>query len=156
MADIIDEPVTTLWWPADDPEWDQRGLCKVYPSVNFFPGRGDAVDTAKAICGMCEVRETCLEVALRNSEKYGIWGGTSERERRALRADRLAALGLPNTGKPRKPIKHGTYAGYAQHAYRKDPPCDLCKAAHSRYKSGKVAEWRRRKREAAAQGGDAA
>jgi WhiB family redox-sensing transcriptional regulator len=51
------------------------------------------VARAKAVCAGCPVREACLEFALANAERWGVWGGTSERQRRAMRAasDRSAA-----------------------------------------------------------------
>jgi WhiB family redox-sensing transcriptional regulator len=51
------------------------------------------VARAKAVCAGCPVREACLEFALANDERWGVWGGTSERQRRAMRAasDRSAA-----------------------------------------------------------------
>jgi WhiB family transcriptional regulator, redox-sensing transcriptional regulator len=57
----------------------------------FFPLRGESTAPAKAACRGCVVREECLEYALANGEKFGIWGGMSERERRRLRRDRKAA-----------------------------------------------------------------
>ncbi|MDQ4130171.1 MAG: WhiB family transcriptional regulator [Actinomycetota bacterium] len=55
----------------------------------FFPEKGGSTREAKRICSACEVREECLEYALANDERFGIWGGMSERERRRLR--RLAS-----------------------------------------------------------------
>ncbi|MCB1258049.1 MAG: WhiB family transcriptional regulator [Microthrixaceae bacterium] len=54
----------------------------------FFPERGASTAEAKAVCEGCVVKDLCLESALANGEKFGIWGGTSERERRALRRER--------------------------------------------------------------------
>lgn len=59
----------------------------------FFPDRGAATAPAKAICHNCQVREECLEFALTNGERFGIWGGTSERERRRIRRRRLLEAG---------------------------------------------------------------
>jgi len=47
------------------------------------------VARAKAVCAGCPVREACLEFALANDERWGVWGGTSERQRRAMRAVRV-------------------------------------------------------------------
>jgi WhiB family redox-sensing transcriptional regulator len=44
----------------------------------------EEANEAKAICGSCTVRETCLEFALVNRERDGVWGGATERERRRL------------------------------------------------------------------------
>ena len=61
----------------------------------FFSEQLDDITRAKAFCAGCVVREDCLEYALRNGEKFGIWGGMSERERRRIRRQRaLARRGL--------------------------------------------------------------
>jgi WhiB family redox-sensing transcriptional regulator len=57
----------------------------------FFPERGASTREAKEVCRGCVVREDCLEYALVNGEKFGIWGGMSERERRRLRRQRALA-----------------------------------------------------------------
>ena len=65
--------------------WRAYGACRLHPEIDFFPARGHSTAEAKAICAGCPVRDICLEVALNNGEKFGIWGGLSERERRRLR-----------------------------------------------------------------------
>ena len=57
----------------------------------FFPEKGGSTRQAKAVCLMCPVREVCLEYALDNEERHGIWGGVSERERRRMVKERGAA-----------------------------------------------------------------
>ena len=57
----------------------------------FFPEGGASTKEAMAVCRAWVVREDCLEYALENSEKFGIWGGLSERERRRLRRARALA-----------------------------------------------------------------
>lgn len=69
---------------------DDRG-CVDSPPRLFFPERGDSVDEAKAICRRCPYIEPCLQYALVNVERHGVWGGKSERERRQLRRIRKAA-----------------------------------------------------------------
>lgn len=67
------------------------GSCRgVDPDV-FFPDRGESLAPAMAICDQCIVRDECLEYALDNGERFGVWGGTSERERRRLRRQRRLA-----------------------------------------------------------------
>lgn len=53
----------------------------------FYPDRGGSstAEPAKRVCASCLVREPCLQFALDNDEKLGVWGGTSEAERRKLR-----------------------------------------------------------------------
>ena len=51
----------------------------------FFPEKGGSSREAKRICSECPVRIECLNYALRRDERYGVWGGMSERERRRLK-----------------------------------------------------------------------
>ena len=76
----------------DDYTWKSAGSCVGADPDLFFPERGESVKEAKAICEGCEIREECLEFALTNGEKFGIWGGLSERERRVIRRNRKLAL----------------------------------------------------------------
>jgi WhiB family redox-sensing transcriptional regulator len=72
-----------------DLAWQTKAAClEVDPEI-FFPERGGSSKAARNVCGRCDVRMECLRYALRNREQFGIWGGTSERERRKLR--RLAS-----------------------------------------------------------------
>jgi WhiB family redox-sensing transcriptional regulator len=70
----------------DDTEtaWMSTGNCRNYPPAVFFPSDGVGVDRARRICATCDVKETCLEYALENHIDHGVWGGTSERERRRI------------------------------------------------------------------------
>jgi WhiB family transcriptional regulator, redox-sensing transcriptional regulator len=73
--------------------WMAEGLCRNYPPAAFFPSDGVGVDRARKICGGCPVADTCLEYALDNRIDHGVWGGTSERERRRiLKRRRLTVL----------------------------------------------------------------
>lgn len=56
----------------------------------FYPERGSSTKEAKDVCRGCPVKDQCLDYALMNGEKFGIWGGTSERERRKIRKERKA------------------------------------------------------------------
>lgn len=67
----------------------QAGACVGVDPDLFFPERGGSTREAKAVCRGCDVREPCLAYALRNGEKFGIWGGTSERERRRMKRTTL-------------------------------------------------------------------
>jgi WhiB family transcriptional regulator, redox-sensing transcriptional regulator len=70
---------------ADAQSWQQRALCAETDPETFFPDRGGSTREAKRICTGCEVRAECLEYALANDERFGVWGGLSEQERRRLR-----------------------------------------------------------------------
>ena len=80
-----------------DTEWMADGKCRDLPAATFFPSDGVGVDVARQICAGCAVKTECLEYALRNRIDHGVWGGTSERERRRIlrqrRLTRPARLG---------------------------------------------------------------
>ena len=66
-------------------EWQERALCAQTDPEAFFPEKGGSTREAKRICVGCEVKAECLEYALGSDERFGIWGGLSERERRRLK-----------------------------------------------------------------------
>ena len=66
-------------------QWQDRALCAQTDPEAFFPEKGGSTREAKKICLGCEVRHECLEYALAHDERFGIWGGLSERERRRLK-----------------------------------------------------------------------
>lgn len=65
--------------------WQERALCAQTDPEAFFPEKGGSTREAKKVCLSCDVRIECLESALMNDERFGIWGGLSERERRKLK-----------------------------------------------------------------------
>ncbi len=65
--------------------WQTDALCAQTDPEAFFPEKGGSTRDAKRICASCDVRAQCLEYALHNDERFGIWGGLSERERRKLK-----------------------------------------------------------------------
>ena len=74
--------------------WRSIGLCRGSDTLVFYPPSDDdsLAEEAKMICGMCAVRQPCLEFALTTREKHGVWGGLTERERRrVLRQRRRSA-----------------------------------------------------------------
>ena len=76
-----------------DTDWMARGRCRDYDPAVFFPNDGIGVQIARRICDECAVKAQCLDYALGNHVDHGVWGGTSERERRRiLRAKRLARV----------------------------------------------------------------
>ncbi|GAB2911907.1 hypothetical protein GCM10027047_07620 [Rhodococcus aerolatus] len=70
---------------AVEDDWQERALCSQTDPEAFFPEKGGSTREAKRICTGCEVRDECLEYALAHDERFGIWGGLSERERRRLK-----------------------------------------------------------------------
>jgi WhiB family transcriptional regulator, redox-sensing transcriptional regulator len=89
VADVIVSLVhDALGIGADDAgeqSWQDRALCAQTDPEAFFPEKGGSTREAKRVCRSCEVRAECLEYALQHDERFGIWGGLSERERRRLR-----------------------------------------------------------------------
>ena len=71
--------------PADDASWRLEALCAETDPEAFFPEKGGSTRDAKRVCTGCTVRAQSLEFALANDERFGIWGGLSERERRRIR-----------------------------------------------------------------------
>lgn len=65
-------------------DWQGQGLCRgVEPEV-FFPVSEEDAWRAKEICAACSVREYCLAFSLTNRERYGVWGGVTEKERQQM------------------------------------------------------------------------
>lgn len=92
--DVVDDaeetiaPILPLFGTLDDADmlnWQDRALCSQTDPEAFFPEKGGSTRDAKKVCVGCEVKAECLEYALRNDERFGIWGGLSERERRKLK-----------------------------------------------------------------------
>ena len=95
-AKRLNPPLCTDIWTAaaglygtegEDGElaWQSEALCAQTDPEAFFPEKGGSTRDAKRVCGVCPVREECLQYAMDNDERFGIWGGLSERERRRLR-----------------------------------------------------------------------
>ncbi|MDX6201718.1 MAG: WhiB family transcriptional regulator, redox-sensing transcriptional regulator [Frankiales bacterium] len=77
--DVLVDPMT------EEMSWQERALCAQTDPESFFPEKGGSTREAKRICISCDVKDDCLEYALANDERFGIWGGLSERERRRLK-----------------------------------------------------------------------
>jgi WhiB family redox-sensing transcriptional regulator len=80
--------VLSLLEGQEEQGWQTQANCMGVDPDLFFPERGASTREAKEVCKGCVVRNDCLEYALANGEKFGIWGGMSERERRRLRRAR--------------------------------------------------------------------
>jgi WhiB family transcriptional regulator, redox-sensing transcriptional regulator len=76
--------IPAMLTPEDD-LWQEKALCAQTDPEAFFPEKGGSTREAKRICQGCEVRDACLDYALAHDERFGIWGGLSERERRRLK-----------------------------------------------------------------------
>lgn len=86
VSPVVDDSATA---------WMKLGNCRNYPPDVFFPSDGVGVDRARKICNAdCPVKEQCLEYALGHRIEHGVWGGTSERERRRILKRRAHATRL--------------------------------------------------------------
>jgi WhiB family redox-sensing transcriptional regulator len=135
---------------VDEPEaWRKDAACLETPYVNFFPGRGELTKATKAVCDTCLVRAECLEYAIANEEVFGIWGGTSERQRRQMRKAIRDANGIKSRGRQFgdvAPAACGTSSGYERHRREKTTPCAACRAARTR-QAARYREERRLRRQ---------
>lgn len=72
--------------PDDDTtDWRDDALCAETDPGLFFPEKGGSTREAKSVCRRCDVRSKCLEYALTHNERFGVWGGLSEGQRKRLR-----------------------------------------------------------------------
>jgi WhiB family transcriptional regulator, redox-sensing transcriptional regulator len=118
----------------------QQANCRGLDPDLFHPRRGDSpsVRAAITVCNGCEVRGECLQYALDNNIRDGVWGGTSGRERRQMRAT--------TRGTPAPVVvvfEHGTHGGYQRHRKAGEAACWECAQAYRDY----VQDYRTRKRE---------
>jgi len=98
LRHAADRPREVIGWHADIPgrnlpdpaeaSWQDAALCAQVDPELFFPEKGGSVTAPKKICAACPVRVNCLEFALENREQFGIFGGTTERQRRVILAGR--------------------------------------------------------------------
>src|SRR6266702_2808507 len=119
--------IVTAYAPTitpDPPEWTLAAACQFTDPELFFPEKGGSTREAKQVRAGCPVTAECLAFALEHQERFGIYGGLSERERRRL----------PGQARRRyapRPIRHGTRGGYDTHRRRDEEPCGPCRAAAS-------------------------
>lgn len=66
-------------------DWQADALCAQTDPEAFYPDKGGSNKAAKAVCMRCPVRPACLDYALTHDERFGVWGGMSERQRRQLK-----------------------------------------------------------------------
>lgn len=76
--DILMAPI------LEERPWAVFAACKEEKSMKFFPQNREEEREALAICSICPVVEDCLQHALESNERFGVWGGTTERQRRKL------------------------------------------------------------------------
>jgi hypothetical protein len=115
------------------PEFRFDAICSQTDPEAFYPEKGGSTKEAKRICLGCPVREQCLQYALDHDERYGVWGGMSERDRRRLQ--RAADCDVPVEVElaPFEPEKYTRADGHGYRGYRKGCKCGICKAGYASY-----------------------
>ena len=78
--------------PLPPDTWQDQAACYGVEPDLFFPVSEEEAGPALAYCGGCQRREHCLAWALKNGERYGVWGGLTEQQRRAHQIGRLGEL----------------------------------------------------------------
>lgn len=117
---------------VERPAWFDDARCRGVDPELFFPTKTgpDSGWEAKKVCAGCPVRELCLEMALERGEKYGVWGGLSERQRRRIRRSRgLQRPGERSDVLEPKFLVHGTESSYSRGGCR----CQVCRDGHALY-----------------------
>ncbi|MCY4668978.1 MAG: WhiB family transcriptional regulator [Rhodococcus sp.] len=112
-------------------DWLTLAACRGMDSAIFFPEEGRPADPrARQTCAICPVSDNCMNAALDNSERFGIWAGTSHEDRQPLRTARSTR---------QAEAQCGTDSGYYRHRRTVNPatgergkPCDACKSAHTK------------------------
>lgn len=85
------QPATTRTKdPRSETAWMKEARCRDLNPAIFFPSDGVGVEVARHYCAECPVSEACLQYALENHIDHGVWGGTSERQRRRIARNRRA------------------------------------------------------------------
>lgn len=70
--------------PSPPDMWQERAACYGIDPDVFFPTSEEEAGPALAYCAACTIRDECLAWALKNGERYGVWGGLTEQRRRRL------------------------------------------------------------------------
>ncbi len=145
------------WENQVDQSFKEHAACRGLDPDMFMPGVGEPGKEARALCNgipkthknpgrpPCPVKQECLEYALQlPGPVVGIWGGTTERDRRLLKRDLIRGVNTiwnkPVAINVKRPVRHGTDAGYENHRRKGETPCKACKEAHSQAALG----WRNR------------
>lgn len=113
------------------PDWMQWASC-LGVTATMFPEHGASAAPAKKVCAGCDVSEECLAFALAHPmiSHYGIWGGTTERQRRHLRRGDVPVL-VRRTN--HRVAMCGTMGGYQHHLRFDEPICEPCAEARRAY-----------------------
>lgn len=68
-----------------DPLWYKDAVCAQTDPECFFPEQGRSPRQALSVCAVCPVAQACLQEALADGREFGVWGGKTEAQRRAMR-----------------------------------------------------------------------
>ena len=142
-------------YPKINYDWVDQANCRGLPTSWFFIKNGQSVKPeVKQACETCPVKQDCLDHALKY-EAHGFWGGTSEKQRKRLRASLNIKMDKPESRviaelsamyfsekmssiqrnrvrkTPKKVAECGTRTGYTRHRRLKEAACDDCKKANS-------------------------
>lgn len=109
--------------------WTEHAVCAQTDPEIFFPSKGGGAAAAKRVCAVCPVTKECLEYSLAKGEQHGVWGGLSDRQRRAEAKRRGLKL---STDRQLEPC--GTLAAYRRHYRDGEQPCEACIRANARRK----------------------
>lgn len=100
-------------------DWRDQALCaQISAGDEWFADKTDggglkAINFAKRVCGMCPVQTQCLDFAVANGERFGVWGGVTPRRRRVARSDDFSDW-------------HGSEAGAKRHHREGSRVCRRC------------------------------
>jgi WhiB family redox-sensing transcriptional regulator len=130
----------------DDINWMESALCRQTDAELWFPDRENpnpaglirSIRAAQNVCRSCPVQTECLDAALANNEKFGIWAGINMN---TTRAEARAELRRQRGVQVREVFSHGTEAGARAHYRRGEPVCIACRnaaAAADRNRRGAV------------------
>lgn len=116
--------------PDTTVHWQTEAACKTRRDLDWFPARGVNITPHREVCAGCPVNAQCLAEALSRGshEDFGVWGGTGQIERRAIRRKNRTSRSAPQCG---------TRSGYARHMKWHEPACDECKAANAAYEAAR-------------------
>jgi WhiB family redox-sensing transcriptional regulator len=117
------------WDLGAPPSWQDAALCAQTDPEAFFPEKGGSVRSPKRVCASCPVTAECLEFALENRMPFGIWGGTTERQRRVILAAREREAGAVRCDSRRHVLAGGNVLP--------DGKCAACSAAAARSAEGR-------------------
>lgn len=131
----------TIVQPTTDDEWRDRAVCAQSDPEMWFPQKGGSTRSSKTVCLSCPVRQECLDYALINDERFGVWGGFSERERRKLqRGEEVPLLHIQErriNDARNRPLTHD------EKGYQRGCRCVTCREGAARVRK----EQRARKRQ---------